>query len=231
MDAGESHNHEAKMEISLDSPTKSSQVSTKYPDSARPTYEAQSAREEALRHELESVRQVNDAIEGVLQSLGRAKENMMSVNNTVNAASALLNTWTRILSQTEHNQRLILDPAWQGASQDIADIEEETLKKQRAADRREVEEQERRLAAARQVEAEEKRKAETHTKQAKVPSRGGSRIGTTTRGTKASTSSYVQMGGSGTNTASAVKRGTSSTRRSTSGIGRGIAGRGSRGRG
>ena len=63
-----------------------------------------------------------------------------TVNNTVSATSQLLNTWTRILSQTEHNQRLILDPSWQGASQDIADIEEEAQSKQYAAEREEQEE-------------------------------------------------------------------------------------------
>ncbi|EXJ83027.1 hypothetical protein A1O3_06844 [Capronia epimyces CBS 606.96] len=223
---------EAGDEVPLDSSAESAKISTRYPNSSRPTYEEQSAREENLHRELESVRQVNDAIEGVIQSLGKAKDNMTNVNDTVNAASTLLNTWTRILSQTEHNQRLILDPSWRGASQDIADIEEEISEKQRAADRREIEEEEeKRLAAARQAEADEKRKAESQTKQAKAPARSGSRIGTTARGTKAPTPSYVQMGGSSNNTNTVSKRGTSSSRRSTSGIGRGVAGRGARGRG
>ncbi|KAJ4525293.1 hypothetical protein HRR78_003439 [Exophiala dermatitidis] len=207
--------------------------STKNASNTQPTYEDVKQHEENLRRELDSVRQVNLAIEGVIQSLSKAKDNMRVVNNTVDAASTLLNTWTRILSQTEHNQRLILDPAWQGAIQDIADIEEEMLEQQRAAERRDAEAQEKKLAAARQAEAEEKRKAELQAKQAKGPSRGGSRIGSTGRGTRAPSSGYVPVGGTGTSSsASSVRRGTGSVRRSSSGIGRGgVAGRGSRARG
>ncbi|KEF60907.1 uncharacterized protein A1O9_02471 [Exophiala aquamarina CBS 119918] len=206
-----------------DSPVKSGQ------GNLRPTYEQQEAREQELRHELESVRRVNEAIEGVIESLGKAKNNIKTVNTTVSAASTLLNTWTRILSQTEHNQRLILDPNWHGASQDIANIEQEASEKQRAAERREAEEQERRSTAAQRAEEEEKRKAELAIKQSRpTSSRGSSRIGTTGRGSTSSTStSYVQMGGS-TNSTTGSKRGTTSTRRANPGIGRG---RGSRGRG
>ena len=64
---------------------------------------------------------------------------LQSVNQTVNSASTLLNTWTRILSQTEHNQRLILNHAWQGASQDRADQEQEAYARQQAAEQRELE--------------------------------------------------------------------------------------------
>ena len=39
-------------------------------------YENQQSREEALRRELESVRAVNEAIEGVIESLDRAKSSM-----------------------------------------------------------------------------------------------------------------------------------------------------------
>lgn len=152
------------------------------------------------------------------------------MNNTVSAASTLLNTWTRILSQTEHNQRLILNPSWPGVNQDIADIEEEAVEKQRAAERREVEEEERKRAAARRAEEDERRKAETAAKPAKGPPRGTARAGPAGTGSVASTpaSSYVQMGGPNT---SGIKRGTSSTRRTTSGVGRGSSSRGPRGRG
>ena len=156
-----------------------------------------------------------------------------TVNNTVTAASTLLNTWTRILSQTEHNQRLILDPNWHGASQDIADMEEEAVEKQRVADRREAEEQERKMAAARRTEDEEKRKADLAAKQTKQTSRGTGRIGVAGRGAGPTSSSYVQMGGSNntSTSTSSIKRGTTSTRRTTSAISRGVGSRGSRGRG
>ncbi|OAL28182.1 hypothetical protein AYO20_09510 [Fonsecaea nubica] len=159
---------------------------------AKHTYQGQQQYEESLRQELQSVRQVNEAIEGVIQSLHKAKSNMRTVNNTVSAASSLLNTWTKILSQTEHNQRLILDPSWQGANQDIADIEEEALEKQRAADRREAEE-ERKKAAAKKAQEEERHKVETATKPTRGTSRGPGRIGAAGRGgATAQSSSYVQ---------------------------------------
>ncbi len=131
----------------------------------------------------------------------------------------------RILSQAEHNQRLILDPTWQGASQDIADIEDEALEKQRAAERRETEEEERKKATARRAEEEDRKKTEVGANPTKVV-RGTGRAPSAGRGAVASTpsSSYVQMGGPN---ASGTRRGTSTR----SGIGRGIAGRGARGRG
>lgn len=81
-----------------------------------------------------------------------------AVSRTVTNASSLLNTWTRILSQTEHNQRLILNPSWQGANTDIAEAENEMIARQQAAERLEMEEQNRREAeAARKAEEEERR--------------------------------------------------------------------------
>ncbi|KAJ9610521.1 hypothetical protein H2200_005298 [Cladophialophora chaetospira] len=222
--------HEDELDESLwDSPSRP-EATGKQTNSAKSTYQEQQERDQVLRQELQSVRQVNEAIEGVILSLRKAKDNMKTVNNTVSAASTLLNTWTRILSQTEHNQRLILNPSWPGASQDITDIEEEALEKQRVAERREVEEEERKRAAARRAEEDERRKVEVAAKPTKVPARGTARAGSAGRGTGASTpsSSYVQMGGPN---ASGTKRGSSTARRTTSGIGRGSAGRGARGRG
>ncbi|KAI0434241.1 hypothetical protein F5Y09DRAFT_296978 [Xylaria sp. FL1042] len=110
------------------------------------------AREAALLRELEGVRNMNELIEGVVGTLERAKGNMQTVSNTVNAASTLLNTWTRILSQTEHNQRLLLNPSWKGATQDLADIESEAAAKAAAAERRAAEEERRRTEARRRAE-------------------------------------------------------------------------------
>lgn len=62
------------------------------------------------------------------------------------------------MSQTEHNQRLILNPNWQGATQDVADMENEAIQKQQAVERRERALQEQREAAARKAEEEERRR-------------------------------------------------------------------------
>ncbi|KAJ4363232.1 hypothetical protein N0V95_001135 [Ascochyta clinopodiicola] len=190
-------------------------------------YTAEEAREAALRRELESVRNVNNVIEGVVESLQKAKDNMGTVSKTVQNASTLLQTWTRILSQTEHNQRLILNPQWQGATQDMADIEEEESHRKQAVERRAAEEQARREAAARKAE-EERRRAEAGPP--KPATRGRGR-GTRPRGASASTSTassgYVGVGGQ---TGRGVGRSDSTRGRAGSGIGRGLRARG-RGRG
>ncbi len=41
-----------------------------------------------------------------------------------------------MLSQTEHNQRLILNPDWKGTTQDLLDVESEALRRQQEAERR-----------------------------------------------------------------------------------------------
>ncbi|KAL8769991.1 MAG: hypothetical protein Q9209_004238 [Squamulea sp. 1 TL-2023] len=120
---------------------------------------SEEAREAALRRELAGIKSINQVIEGVVDSLERAQGNMDTVSRTVTDASTLLNTWTRILSQSEHNQRLILDPSWHGAAQDMADIENESLLKQQEKERRELEEVQRREARARKAEEDEKRRA------------------------------------------------------------------------
>ncbi|KAL8924025.1 MAG: hypothetical protein Q9208_004309 [Pyrenodesmia sp. 3 TL-2023] len=119
------------------------------------------ARVVALRKELAGIRNINQVIEGVIDGLERAGGNMDTVSCTVTDASALLNTWTRILSQTEHNQRLILDHSWRGASQDIADMENESVLKQQEKERRELEEAQKREARARKDEEDERGRAET----------------------------------------------------------------------
>jgi len=144
------------------------------------------------------------------------------VNQTVNAASTLLDTWTRILSQTEHNQRLILNPGWQGASQDQADHEQEVYARRQAAERRELEEQERRAAAAKRAEDEERRKADAAAPNAKPSQRGrGKPPGRATSTTQSAAPGYVPIGGRGTRGAS--KSSGAGARRTTSGIGRGAA--------
>lgn len=52
----------------------SSNTSASLPGESR--YDAEHAREEALQKELESVRRINEVIEGVISSLERAKGNM-----------------------------------------------------------------------------------------------------------------------------------------------------------
>ncbi|ODH38616.1 hypothetical protein ACO22_02252 [Paracoccidioides brasiliensis] len=197
-------------------PTDNSRTATapNYGRSNSTHYDREEAREASLQSELESVRNINRVVEGIIDSLERAKGNMENVSRTVTSASTLLNTWTRILSQTEQNQRLILNPSWQGASQDIADIENELILRQQEAERKEMELQQRREAVARKAEEEERKKAAAAASRgARGTTRGRSRV---LGRTPSTASSY--SGARGTNTT----RGTTMTRgmttRGTTGI-------------
>ena len=185
-------------------------------------HDAQEARDARLQAELERVREVNKVIEGVTASLEKAKANMGTVHQTVNNASTLLATWTRILGQTEHNQRLILNPQWQGATQDLEELENEEIRRQAEAERRAVEEQRRREEAQRKAEEEERKRAAA----AAAPTRGVSRA-RSTRGVPSSstTSRYTAAG-----TSVGRGRGTIPSARGSS-IGRGASAARGRGRG
>ena len=187
-------------------------------------HDAQEARDARLQAELERVREVNKVIEGVTASLEKAKANMGTVHQTVNNASTLLATWTRILGQTEHNQRLILDPQWQGATQDLEELENEEIRRQAEAERRAGEEQRRREEAQRKAEEEEERKKAAAA--AAAPTRGVSRA-RSTRGVPSSstTSRYTAAG-----TSVGRGRGTIPSARGSS-IGRGTSVARGRGRG
>ncbi|KAF8867168.1 hypothetical protein BDZ45DRAFT_700140 [Acephala macrosclerotiorum] len=187
-------------------------------------YDAEAAREASLKKELESVRSINEVIEGVVSSLECAKGNMDTVSRTVTSASTLLNTWIRILSQTEHNQRLILNLNWQGASQDMADMENEMVLKAQAAERRAAEEERRREDARRRAEDDERqRQAGTTVRGARGTRGRGRGVG---RGSSISGTGYVASG-----TGSGTGRGTSQIGRTGSGIGRGLGSTRGRARG
>ncbi|PGH17811.1 hypothetical protein AJ79_00952 [Helicocarpus griseus UAMH5409] len=184
-----------------------------YARNSETQYDREHAREASLQSELESVRNINRVVEDIIDSLDRAKGNMENVSRTVTSASTLLNTWTRILAQTEQNQRLILNPSWQGASQDIADIENESILKQQEAERKELELQQRREALARKAEEEERKKAAAATTRG---SRGTTRGRTRVLGRTPSTAgSYSGTRGTTTTTRGTTTRGTTGIRRPT----------------
>lgn len=184
-------------------------------------------REAMLKKELEGVRTINRVIEGVIGTLQRTGTNMDSVSRTVSNASTLLNTWTRILSQTEHNQRLILDPTWKGATNDLAEIEAEALRKQQEEARKAAEEEERKEELRRRREEEELRRklpASASTRGARGSTaglrgaRGRTRVATASSRMRSRSSSRIatSSGYAGSSTISA------SSSRGTSGIGRGL---------
>ena len=176
------------------------------------------AYEASLRYELSSVRTMNQVVSGVVDSLAKAKSNMETISATVSNASTLLSTWTRILSQTEHNQRLILNPRWQGASQDIVDGENEVLLRRQENEIREVEEAKREEARLRENEEEERRRLTQGptTKGPRGRGRGGGR-----GVSRAGGNEYIGVGGQGGVRGTARVGGTTPGR-AGSGIGRGI---------
>ncbi|RDA86689.1 hypothetical protein CP532_5035 [Ophiocordyceps camponoti-leonardi (nom. inval.)] len=173
-------------------------------------------RDAALRKELEGVRGINRSIEAVLATLARSSDNMEVVSKTVSNASTLLDTWTRILSQTEHNQRLILHPSWKGATEDLAEQEAEALERQRLAERKAAEEEQRRQELRRRQE-EDEIKRRLGTSSSSRGTRGFSRIrGASGRGTRAGASSAYRS----EETKTATSSGRGSSRGLSSGRGR-----------
>ena len=176
--------------------------------------------DDSLRKELASLRAMNAAVAGITDSLEKAKANMQTVSATVNNASTLLTTWTRILSQTEHNQRLILNSNWHGASQDLVEIDNEESQRKADQERKVAEDEKRARQREVQKEEEERKRALESTKGGRGKSSKYTARGTTRAG------GYVGVGGQGG--ARGTTRGASAGRTST-GIGRGLGG--SRGRG
>lgn len=189
--------------------------------------DAVAAHEASLRRELSSLRTMNHVLSGVFESLEKAKGNIDTVSATVSNASTLLTTWTRILGQTEHNQRLIMNPNWQGATQDLADGENDEILRRQEKERRQAEEQRREEAREREREEEERRRM-TEGPTTKGPRGRGRGVG---RGVgRGAPGGYVGVGGQG-GVRGTARGGGTTPGRVGSGIGRGLgAGRG-RGRG
>jgi len=102
-------------------------------DIAQSTAEQEHLRETALQAELENLQKVNAMVEGIIDSLQVSRNNMQLVQNAVSNSSNLLDIWTKILSQTQHNQRLILHPAWKGSAHADEEAENDfTLQRQEA---------------------------------------------------------------------------------------------------
>ncbi|KAK9365577.1 DASH complex subunit Duo1-domain-containing protein [Lipomyces kononenkoae] len=118
-------------------------------------------REDRLLQELEQVRSVNASVTAVLDAITVAESNLEKVVTTTRNVDSLLNLWMRILSQTEHTQRLIFDPKWEGVTKDeqlhkvrLAAIAAQQAQAKAQAERRA---QEMAVAAEKQKKTEEKK--------------------------------------------------------------------------
>lgn len=118
----------------------------------------------------------------------------------------------RILSQTEHNQRLVLNPSWRGATQDLSDMENERLQRRQEKERKLVEEVQKREVTMRKAAEAEKRRDEIAT--------GRNSRGSTSKGRG------IGHAATGGQSVRGIRRGGSTlSGRASSGIGRGFSGR------
>lgn len=205
-------------------------AATPPPETEETQEAAHAAHEALLRRELSSLRSLNQVITGITSSLGKAKSSMETVSATVNNASALLTTWTRILSQTEHNQRLILNPNWQGASQDAADGENEEVLRRQEREKMEAEEVRRARERNAEKDDEERRRMAEGPGAAKSARGRGTGRGAGRGIGKVGESGYVGFGGQG-GVKGTSRGGTRVPGRAGGGIGRGLGGSRGRGRG
>lgn len=145
-----------------------------HPTASGPSSPA-SQREDQLRAELVSLRQINQTISSMLVSLGKAGSDLETVQHTLGDGIQLVDLYTDILSQSHHTTKLMLDPEWGGVSKDMEAINKGERRREdeerSRANRQELEERqraEREEERRRQVEARED--VETQSK-----GRGGSR--------------------------------------------------------
>ncbi|KAG0362439.1 hypothetical protein BGZ54_008631, partial [Gamsiella multidivaricata] len=74
----------------------------------------------SVRTELEEIRQLNKAFETIDQSMTEARDKLKTFYKTADETNTLLDMWIRVLSQTEHTQKLLQDTAWDGYTMEEA---------------------------------------------------------------------------------------------------------------
>lgn len=115
-----------------------------------------------LEVELHTVQMYNQLIEGIISTLGHAEQNVESMLEATRRADALLDAWVKVISYTEHAQKLLHDPQWQGISKDneLQAEREKLLEQKRAKERADKERREREAAAQaqRQKQLQERRR-------------------------------------------------------------------------
>ncbi|KAF5112800.1 hypothetical protein DV454_003988 [Geotrichum candidum] len=170
-----------------------------------------------LEQELEQIRQVNDVTEGVIESLKVTELNLDVRNVLMGAQNAdkLLDKWVRILSQTEHTQRLLFNKGWHGATRD--DEMQQERERQLEAERRRAQERERERQTR---EAEERRRREAHEEQRRAKESGLQRRGISKRSVAGSSSVGASSSSSSSGTAGVRKTPAGSARKPPAGTGR-----------
>jgi hypothetical protein len=134
-------------------------------------------RQQLLQAELDQIRQTNDVIEGMIESIEKTSSHLDVVLTTTQNVDKLLDMWTRILSQTEHTQRLLFNHSWQGLARDdeLHEQRQEMLQRKLEVERQELERtkklEEQRLK--KEQELAEKRRQKEETMQRRIYGRKG----------------------------------------------------------
>ncbi|KAF9119549.1 hypothetical protein BGW39_000230, partial [Mortierella sp. 14UC] len=68
----------------------------------------------SLLTELEETRRLVKTFDAIDTSMAEARDKLKTFYKTADETNTLLDMWIRVLSQTEHTQKLLQDPAWEG---------------------------------------------------------------------------------------------------------------------
>lgn len=134
-------------------------------------------RQQTLEAELEQVRQTNDVMEGMNEAIEKAENDLDVVLNTVQTTDKLLDMWVKILSQTEHTQKLLFDSNWQGLTRDdeLQAEREAALARKQEQDRilREKRQQQDAIRRKKEEEINERRRLKEETMQRRIYGKRG----------------------------------------------------------
>ncbi|KAG0003963.1 hypothetical protein BGZ80_005711, partial [Entomortierella chlamydospora] len=68
----------------------------------------------SIQTELEQTKRLVSVFETIDLSMTEARDKLKTFYKTADETNTLLDMWIRVLSQTEHTQKLLQDPAWEG---------------------------------------------------------------------------------------------------------------------
>lgn len=129
-------------------------------------------RTQALKAELEQVERLNRVFTKVNAAITKAASDLDTMAVGAANANQLLDKWVKILSQTEHNYRLLSSRHWHGASKDQLIIAEKEAEKLRRLEMARQEQERRRrqeeLRLQKEKELAEKRKAQLDLQQRRI---------------------------------------------------------------
>ncbi|KAF9359446.1 hypothetical protein BGX26_012346 [Mortierella sp. AD094] len=74
----------------------------------------------SIQTELEQTKRLVNVFDAIDLSMTEARDKLKTFYKTADETNTLLDMWIRVLSQTEHSQKLLQDPAWEGQSMEEA---------------------------------------------------------------------------------------------------------------